>query len=74
MELHVGFILVSLFFTLLVFRVPISFCLILSSLGGITYCLTPKFGIFVAAQKFVAVIDFFTLLEVHFFFLCCFLF
>ncbi len=69
MELHVGFILVSLFFTLLVFRVPISFCLILSSLGGITYCLTPKFGIFVAAQKIVAGMDSFTLLAVPFFIL-----
>ncbi|HCW53547.1 MAG TPA: hypothetical protein DG753_07400 [Clostridium sp.] len=69
MELQVGLLLIIIFFTLLIFNVPISFGIVLSALGAMTYCLTPKFGMFISAQKLATGMDSFTLIAVPFFIL-----
>ena len=69
MELQVGLLLIIVFFTLLIFNVPISFSIVLSALGAMVYCLTPKFGMFVSAQKLATGMDSFTLIAVPFFIL-----
>lgn len=69
MELQVGMLLIIIFFTLLIFNVPISFSIIVSALGAMIYCLTPKFGMFVSAQKLATGMDSFTLIAVPFFIL-----
>lgn len=69
MELQAGIILIIAFFLLLAFRVPVSYCIIISAFTTITMFLTPAFGLFVSAQKVVGGIDSFTLLAVPFFIL-----
>ena len=69
MELQAGLLLLVIFFVLLVSSVPISFSIVLSALGTIIYFLTPKFGMFIAAQKLATGMDSFTLLAVPFFIL-----
>lgn len=69
MELQAAVILLITFFLLLAFRVPVSYCIIISAFTTITMFLTPSFGLFVSAQKIVGGIDSFTLLAVPFFIL-----
>ena len=67
MELQAGLLLITIFFVLLMFSVPISFSIILAALGTITSFLTPKFGMFISAQKLATGMDSFTLIAVPFF-------
>lgn len=69
MELQVAIMLVIVFFLLLAFSVPVSYSIIASALVSIIAFLTPKFGMFISAQKLVGGIDSFTLLAVPFFIL-----
>lgn len=69
MELQAALVLVLLFFFLLAMSVPVSYSIITASLVTIIMFLTPKFGMFISAQKLVGGIDSFTLLAVPFFIL-----
>ena len=69
MELQAALVLVILFAITLSLKVPVSFSIITSSLVTIIMFLTPKFGMFTAAQKLVTGIDSFSLLAVPFFIL-----
>ena len=69
MEIQAAIVLVITFFLLLALSVPVSFSIISSALLTLTMFLTPKFGVFISAQKMVTGIDSFTLLAVPFFLL-----
>ena len=69
MELQSAIVLVILFAITLALKVPVSFSIITSSLVTIIMFLTPKFGMFISAQKLVTGIDSFSLLAVPFFIL-----
>lgn len=69
MEIQAAILLVILFALMLVYSVPVSFSIICASLVTIIMFLTPRFGVFVSAQKIVGGIDSFTLLAVPFFIL-----
>ena len=69
MEIQAAIVLVITFFLLLALSVPVSFSIITSALLTLTMFLTPKFGVFISAQKMVTGIDSFTLLAVPFFLL-----
>lgn len=69
MEMQAALVLVILFAITLALKVPVSFSIITSSLVTIIMFLTPKFGVFTAAQKLVTGIDSFSLLAVPFFIL-----
>lgn len=67
--MQAALVLVILFAITLALKVPVSFSIITSSLVTIIMFLTPKFGVFIAAQKLVTGIDSFSLLAVPFFIL-----
>lgn len=67
--MQAALVLVILFAITLALKVPVSFSIITSSLVTIIMFLTPKFGVFTAAQKLVTGIDSFSLLAVPFFIL-----
>ncbi len=69
MEIQAAIVLVVLFFFMLAMAVPVSFSIIGSALVTIIMFLTPKFGVFISAQKIVMGIDSFTMLAVPFFIL-----
>lgn len=69
MEIQAAIVLVVVFFLLLAFSVPVSFCIISAALVTIVMFLTPNFGMFISAQKLVGGIDSFSLLAVPFFIL-----
>lgn len=69
MELQAAIMLALVFFLMLSFSVPVSYSIILSALITIVAFLTPRFGMFVSAQKIVTGMDSFTLLAVPFFIL-----
>ncbi len=69
MEIQAAIVLVIMFFLMLAFSVPVSFSIIASALTTLIMFLTPKFGVFISAQKMVTGIDSFTLLAVPFFIL-----
>ncbi|MGN0297992.1 MAG: TRAP transporter large permease [Lachnospiraceae bacterium] len=69
MELQAAIVLVVIFFLLLAYGIPVSFCIITAALATITMFMTPEFGMFISAQKMVGGIDSFSLLAVPFFIL-----
>lgn len=69
MELQAAIMLVIVFFLMLAFSIPVSYSIIASALVTIVAFLTPKFGMFISAQKIVGGMDSFTLLAVPFFIL-----
>jgi tripartite ATP-independent transporter DctM subunit len=69
MVLQAAIVLLIIFFITLAFKVPVSFSIITSALVTIIMFLSPKFGLFISAQKLVTGIDSFSLLAVPFFIL-----
>lgn len=69
MELQAAIMLVIVFFLMLAYSIPVSYSIIASALVTIVAFLTPRFGMFVSAQKIVGGMDSFTLLAVPFFIL-----
>jgi tripartite ATP-independent transporter DctM subunit len=69
MVLQAAIVLLIIFFLTLAFKVPVSFSIITSALVTIIMFLSPKFGMFISAQKLVTGIDSFSLLAVPFFIL-----
>lgn len=69
MELQAAILLITVFFLLLVFDVPVSYSIIASAFVTITAFLSFGFGTFVSAQKVIAGIDSFSLIAVPFFIL-----
>ena len=69
MELQAAILLITVFFLLLIFNVPVSYSIIASAFVTITAFLSFNFGTFVSAQKVIAGIDSFSLIAVPFFIL-----
>ena len=69
MQIQAAIVLVTVFFLLLAYGVPVSFSIISSALVTVIMFLTPGFGMFISAQKLVGGIDSFSLLAVPFFIL-----
>lgn len=69
MQIQAAIVLVTVFFLLLAYGVPVSFSIISSALVTVVMFLTPGFGMFIYAQKLVGGIDSFSLLAVPFFIL-----
>lgn len=69
MELQAAILLITVFFLLLMFNVPVSYSIIASAFVTITAFLSLNFGTFVSAQKVIAGIDSFSLIAVPFFIL-----
>lgn len=69
MELSAAIVLIILFTFLLIMGTPVSFSIITSAAVTITMFLSPKFAMFIAAQKLTTGIDSFSLLAVPFFIL-----
>lgn len=69
MQIQAAIVLVTVFFLLLAYGVPVSFSIISSALVTVVMFLTPGFGMFISAQKLVGGIDSFSLLAVPFFIL-----
>lgn len=69
MELQAAIMLVIIFFLMLAFSVPVSYSIITAALVTIVAFLSPRFGVFVSAQKLVSGMDSFTLIAVPFFIL-----
>ncbi len=69
MVLQAAVVLLIIFFLTLAYKVPVSFSIITSALVTIIMFLSPKFGMFISAQKLVTGIDSFSLLAVPFFIL-----
>lgn len=69
MEISAAIVLIILFAFLLIMGTPVSFSIITSAAVTITMFLSPKFAMFIAAQKLTTGIDSFSLLAVPFFIL-----
>ncbi len=69
MVLQAAIVLLIIFFLTLAYKVPVSFSIITSAFVTIIMFLSPKFGMFISAQKLVSGIDSFSLLAVPFFIL-----
>ncbi len=69
MEISAAIVLIILFAFLLIMGTPVSFSIITSAAVTITMFLSPKFAVFIAAQKLTTGIDSFSLLAVPFFIL-----
>lgn len=69
MEISAAIVLVIVFAFLLIMGTPVSFSIITSAAVTITMFLSPKFAMFIAAQKLTTGIDSFSLLAVPFFIL-----
>lgn len=69
MELQAAILLITVFFLLLMFNVPVSYGIIASAFVAMTAFLSVNFGTFVSAQKVIAGIDSFSLIAVPFFIL-----
>lgn len=69
MQIQAAIVLVTVFFLLLAYSVPVSFSIISAALVTIIMFLSPSFGMFISAQKLVGGIDSFSLLAVPFFIL-----
>lgn len=69
MEISAAIVLVIVFAFLLIMGTPVSFSIITSATVTITMFLSPKFAMFIAAQKLTTGIDSFSLLAVPFFIL-----
>ena len=67
MELQAAILLITVFFLLLMFNVPMSYGIIASAFVAMTAFLSVNFGTFVSAQKVIAGIDSFSLIAVPFF-------
>ncbi len=69
MQIQAAIVLVLVFFIMLALSLPVSFSIISAALVAIIMFLSPKFGVFISAQKLVTGIDSFSLLAVPFFIL-----
>ena len=69
MEISAAIVLIILFAFLLIMGTPVSFSIITSAAVTITMFISPKFAMFIAAQKLTTGIDSFSLLAVPFFIL-----
>jgi tripartite ATP-independent transporter DctM subunit len=69
MVLQAAIVLLIIFFLTLAYKIPVSFSIITSACVTIIMFLSPKFAMFISAQKLVSGIDSFSLLAVPFFIL-----